>query len=62
MKKIVLVLGIIGILTGCVPLDSQYYGNNYQSGDIHERIRKAYGVKESKGKARWDINYEDLMY
>ena len=63
MKKIVLMLGILGMLTGCIPLDSQYYGSsNYQSEDIHEQIKKAYGVKESKGKARWDINYEDLMY
>lgn len=64
MKKIVLILGILGMLTGCVPLDGQYYGNsNYQtSADIHEQIRRAYGVEAAKGTAKWDINYENLMY
>ena len=56
MKKIVLLLGILGLMTGCIPLDTNsqnYYGSsNYQTGDdIHEQIRRAYGVKEAKGKA-----------
>ena len=63
MKKIVLLLGILGLMTGCIPLDTNsqnYYGSsNYQTG---EQIRRAYGVKEAKGKAKWDVNYENIMY
>lgn len=67
VKKIVLLLGILGLMTGCIPLDTNsqnYYGSsNYQTGDdIHEQIRRAYGVKEAKGKAKWDVNYENIMY
>ena len=74
MKKIVLVLGILGMLTGCTNLD-EIFGNNgerthiynektgkYEPNDIHTRIKNAYGVEAAKGTARWDINYEDLMY
>ena len=81
MKKIVFMLGIIGILTGCEALEAikedfhrtvalgakvqaqpgygAYNQNNaYDRRKMSERIQKAYGSKEAK----WDMNYENLMY
>ena len=67
-KKIVLLVLSIMVLTGCANLD-EIFGNNYnentgkyEPNDIHTRIKNAYGVEASKGTAKWDVNYENIMY
>jgi len=74
MKIVLLVLSIM-VLTGCANLD-EIFGNNggerthvynentgkYEPNDIHTRIKNAYGVEASKGTAKWDVNYENIMY
>lgn len=74
MKKIVLLLGLLGMFTGCTGLDALLSNNGerdyiynentgkYEPNDIHTRIKNAYGVEAAKGTAKWDINYENIMY
>ena len=74
MKKIVLILGLLGMFTGCTGLDELLSNNGerasvynektgkYEPNDIHTRIKNAYGVEASKGTAKWDVNYENIMY
>lgn len=79
MKKIILILGLLGMFTGCTALEKfkedwaaaangerEYvYNENtgkYEPNDIHTRIKNAYGVEAAKGTAKWDVNYENIMY